>query len=70
LHFHAHDAHSPQAYLHRLLFIYTDVIKASPQLAAACATLSVNEREASHHLRELIHENLCILRFLGKLQQL
>lgn len=64
------DFEVTQAYLHRFLTIYSNLIQQNARLAAAAATVSGVQLKASTKFRELINENLCILKFVGKLQQI
>lgn len=64
------DFEVTQAYLHRFLAIYANRIQKNARLAATAAEVSALQLKASTKFRELINENLCVLKYIGKLQQI
>lgn len=56
-----------QAYLHRFLTIYSELISSQPQLAADITALKRAQFDANVKFRHLLQKNLCLLKMTGNI---
>lgn len=57
-----------QAHMHRFLKVHNDVIAQNVALAEQAKTLAAAQAEASRHVRELIQQNICLIKFFCNTQ--
>lgn len=57
-----------QAYLHRFLKHYSELIMTTPDLREASKTLRDEQEESSRRIKELVQHNLCLVGYLSNLQ--
>ena len=56
-----------QAYLHRLLVVYTDILIRDSQLRLAVQELSEIQALSCSKFRKLVHSSSCLVKLLAKL---
>jgi hypothetical protein len=56
-----------QAYIHRTLTIYMEMMIATPSLAAELVALKTAHAAANSRFRHLVQKNLCLLKLMGDL---
>ncbi|CAM9977228.1 unnamed protein product, partial [Hapterophycus canaliculatus] len=57
-----------QAYLHRFLKHYADLIMITPDLREASKALRDEQEESSNRVKQLLQHSLCLVGFLSNLQ--
>lgn len=57
-----------QAYLHRFLKHYSDLIIATPDLRQASKLLRDEQEESSKRIKQLVQHSLCLVGYLSNLQ--
>ncbi|TDH74233.1 hypothetical protein CCR75_001471 [Bremia lactucae] len=57
-----------QAYLNRFLKLHEDLLVANPALLAQVDELGVVQQQQWQHLQKLLHNNLCLVQYLSRIQ--
>lgn len=57
-----------QAYLNRFLKLHEDLLIANPTLLAQVDALGFEQQQQWQHLQKLLHNNLCLVQYLSKIQ--
>lgn len=57
-----------QAYLHRFLKHYSDLIMTAPDLREASKALRDEQEESSRRIKQLVQHSLCLVGYLSNLQ--
>ncbi|CEG48441.1 hypothetical protein, variant 2 [Plasmopara halstedii] len=57
-----------QAYLNRFLKLHEDLLVADPALLAQADALGTIQQQQWQHLQKLLHNNLCLVQYLSKIQ--